>query len=269
MSSVQDIISKINGMAPFEMAEKWDNSGLQVGNPYTGVEKAMIALDVTLDLVETAVREHANVIITHHPLLISPSKRIDFSDICGRIVYLCARHDISVISAHTNLDKAEAGLNDYFAEKLGLTITHKTLSPPETELTEPQTPGIGRIGTLDRELELRQFIKSIKKILGISHLRVTGDVDKIVQSVAVCTGSGGSLVDDFINSGADVFVTGDVKYHEARIAEQNSKAIVDVGHFASEHIAIDLLYEQLSPVFKSAGVDFMKYQKEKDPFTIV
>ena len=120
-------------------------------------------------------------------------------------------------------------------------------------------------------MPLKQFVQKVKQNLDLTHLRVTGDMDLPVEKIAVCTGSGGSLLDLFLKSKADVYITGDIKYHEARRVEEHSKALIDVGHFGSEHMAIDLLFEKLIRAVQNAGLDIqiIKYSEEKDPFNIV
>ena len=115
------------------------------------------------------------------------------------------------------------------------------------------------------------MVAQIKQKLGIEHLRVIGKMTMPVKRIAICTGSGGSLLDDFFKSKADVYVTGDIKYHEARKVEERSKGLIDVGHFGSEHMAIDLLYEKLRPALSKAGlnIELICFKNERDPFTIV
>jgi dinuclear metal center YbgI/SA1388 family protein len=244
------------------------------------VSRIIIGLDVTMPLMEAAEKTNSDLVLTHHPLLISPEKNFDFQNMPGRAICAAARNHISIVSMHTNLDKAHAGLNDYFAARIGIENTRTFLPQKNTGITDGSMPdetnfshmtGMGRIGRLDSPLTLNELALRIKKDLGLVHLRVTGALNKIVREPAVCTGSGGSLVEEFIRSDADVYITGDVKYHEARQIETASKSLIDVGHFGSEHMAVDLLAGQLSTAFSTAGLDIeiIKYLKEKDPFTIV
>ncbi len=271
MATVQDIIDQLNRLAPFDIAESWDNSGLQAGDPAWEADKILIALDVTSAVMQEAVATGSNLVLTHHPLMMTPEKSIDFSTPAGYAIATCARHKISIVSAHTNLDKATAGLNDYFASKIGLTRLVGPLSRGSAGSDPEHDPGIGRLAVPDTPITLEQLIHKIKIGLGLKYLRVSGPMDLTVRKIAICTGSGGSLMPDFLSCGADVYVTGDVKYHEARQAEEASKALVDVGHFGSEQVAIDLMYEKLKPALDNAGIktELICYKKEKDPFTIV
>lgn len=268
MTTVNQVIKIIDAIAPFSLAEPWDNSGLQVGNPDWSVSGIVIGLDVTLPLMEYAKQNALNLVITHHPLMISPEKKIDFSRLPGAVIEWAAKYQIAVISAHTNLDKATNGLNDYFAEKIGLLHCMNDLISSAGSDGEQ---GIGRVCELKRPERLKDLAFQIKKTLGLDHIRFTGDGNLKLKTAAVCTGSGGSLLEDFFKTGADVFITGDIKYHDARQVEEHGKGLIDVGHFGSEHMAISLLYEKLSAQLSKAGTELNieQFKEEKDPFNIV
>ncbi|MCF6248676.1 MAG: Nif3-like dinuclear metal center hexameric protein [Desulfobacula sp.] len=271
MVTIADIIEQLNTFAPFDIAENWDNSGLQVGSQEWEVKKIIIALDVTMPLMEAAKACGANLVITHHPLMINSRNVIDFNTLPGRVIESCAKNRISIVSVHTNLDKTDEGLNDYFAKKIGILNISGNLSDDLSSMQSDQNIGIGRLGEVESELTLSQLATQVKKKLNIDHLRVIGDMTMMVKKIAICTGSGGSLLDDFFCSKADVYITGDIKYHEARKVEELSKGLIDVGHFGSEHMAIDLLYEKLRPALAKAGlkIEMVCFKNERDPFTIV
>lgn len=279
--TVKKIIDIINGFAPFVLAENWDNSGLQAGDPDGEIQKIMVSLDVSEAVMEAACDWGADLVLSHHPLQMNPVKSIDFSKMPGSAIGLAAREHISIISAHTNLDKAVDGLNDYFAQIMGVNCDeslcpdsiisdlNKAVSPLDE--SKGQLQGLGRIGHLKSVLSLRDLALNVKERLGLEHLRVIGDLDLQVDRVALCTGSGGSLMDCFLESSADVYITGDVKYHEARQVEMNHKGLIDVGHFASEVIVVDLLESSLAQALASVGYDIkiQGFKKEKDPFKTV
>ncbi|SDT96241.1 Nif3-like dinuclear metal center hexameric protein [Desulfobacula phenolica] len=271
MVKTKDILGLLNTIAPFDIAEDWDNSGLQAGNLSWEVKKVMIGLDVSLPLMNAAEKWNSDLVLTHHPLMISPEKSIDFNKMPGKAIEIAARQKISIISAHTNLDKAPDGLNDYFASKIGINTTGAFLIDPSSSMPKDAMTGIGRIGYLESPILLKYFVHQIKEKLDLKHLRVTGDMDLPVTTVAICTGSGGSLIDEFLRSGADLYITGDIKYHEARRIEEYSKGLVDVGHFGSEHMAVELLADKLGHAIQMAGLNIQikKFKKEKDPFIIV
>lgn len=274
MTETKDILNLLNTIAPFDLAEKWDNCGLQCGDMNWKVTKILVALDASLKVMDAAQKCKADMVVTHHPLMIHPIRQIEFSKMPGQVIGISHASKISIISVHTNLDKANSGLNDYFSALLGITPVKSLVSPanegqspcPETDMT-----GIGRVGNLKKTILFSQLIQQIKNRLNIPALKVTGDTGMKVKTVAVCTGSGGSLVEEFISSGARVYITGDTKYHEARLIEESGLGLVDVGHFASEYIAIDLLSEKLRTAFDSKGLDIeiKGYRNENDPFIIM
>ena len=271
MLKTKDILQFLNAIAPFDLAEDWDNCGLQAGNLNWDVNKIMIGLDVSLELMKAAQKNNCDLVLTHHPLMIQPEKSFDFSQMPGNVIEIAARQRISVVSVHTNLDKAADGLNDYFARKIGLAETTVFCTDAQVSALSDIAIGMGRIGTLKPRTSLGQLVLQIKERLHLSHLRVTGEMDLPVTRAAICTGSGGSLLDEFLNSGADVYITGDMKYHDARRVEEASKALVDVGHFGSEHMAVELLFDKLKRAVETAGctIEIEQFNQEKDPFTIV
>lgn len=267
------LMELINRIAPFSLAEEWDNSGLQAGDLSWPVKKVMIALDVSEDVMESAEKWGADLVLTHHPLMFRPIKCIDFGTVQGKIILRAALCKISIISAHTNFDKADKGLNDFFADLIGLSDIVNLYEDEKISDKKDQGiyPGIGRQGKLVSPMNLASFAVQIKDRLGIKNLRVTGDENLPIKKAAVCTGSGGSLLDVFFKSGADVFVTGDIKYHEARDIEQAGLGLIDVGHFSSEHIGVDLLAERLDSYATDSGIDIeiRKFKSDRDPFRII
>jgi len=272
--TVQKTIDIINGFAPFDLAESWDNSGLQAGSLDGTVQKIMVSLDVTMAVMEAAREWGADLVLSHHPLQMNPASSIDFGKMPGSAIGLAARERISILSAHTNLDKAADGLNDYFAKIMGVECDQSLYFDEKrgnSGESAGKLQGIGRIGRLQSVLSLQDLARQVKERLKIAHLRVIGDLDLQVNRVAVCTGSGGSLMDCFLSSCAEVYITGDVKYHEARQVEMHHKGLIDVGHFASEVIVVDLLESSLARAVASAGYDIRikGFKKEKDPFKTV
>ena len=267
---IQDIFILLNEIAPFDLSEGWDNSGLQVGTMTGKVKKVMLGLDVSFPLLNFATNKNIDLIITHHPLILHPEKSINFDQMPGKAIETAAKQGFSIISLHTNIDKAMGGLNDYFASSIGFKNTRPFLIDQPVHGLKYEKTGIGRIGFADAKLTLKALVKQIKSKLNLPHLRVTGDIEITVETVAICTGSGGALIEEFIKSGAEVFITGDIKYHDARRVEEFSKGIIDVGHFGSEWMVVDLLFERLSKAFHEAGYDIelIKYKEDKDPFTI-
>jgi len=271
MPTVKQIIDIVDQIAPFALAESWDNSGLQVGDPEWPVSKVLIALDVTEQALVQAEKSGCDMLITHHPLIMSPEKQIDFSKMPGSAILISARSRIAVISAHTNLDKASGGLNDYLAEKLDVSCTDVFLADAVKRETSDPIQGLGRLGRLSERMTLEQLACRIKEKLGMSRVRVIGNPENFVSTAALCSGSGGSLTAQFLGSGMDVYITGDLKYHEAREIEFHGKSAVDVGHFSSESIAVTLLKNRLRQMFDAEKLEIIidTYDQEQDPFLTI
>jgi len=138
-------------------------------------------------------------------------------------------------------------------------------------LTSEDTQGSGRIGKLDKSMNLKSFAASIKTKLGLDHIKIAGNPDLIINHVAVCSGSGSSFVNHFVTSGAQVYVSGDFGYHDARTAEAENLGLVDIGHFASEHLIVDVLANRLDKIISETGIDVKieAYKLEKEPFMIL
>lgn len=271
---VSDIIEVMEEIAPVQLAESWDNPGLQVGDKRWPVEKILISLDPTPTVLKNAAEASVNMLITHHPLVFRPLKSVDLETPVGGIVGTAIRNAIAIYAAHTNLDSAEEGLNDFLAARLGL--TQLTVLAPHggegpDDLSEIQKNGLGRIGDLPEPMELLTLCRTMKQVLGLDSVRLVGDPKRPVSRVAVCTGSGGSLLDRFFSSGADVFVTGDVRYHDARDAEDRQAALIDIGHFGSEHVMVEQLGNRLRAMLagRRMDVEVLTCDVEKDPFVVL
>ncbi|WP_321492618.1 Nif3-like dinuclear metal center hexameric protein [uncultured Desulfobacter sp.] len=271
MPTVKQIIDIIDQIAPFSLAESWDNSGLQAGDPGWQVSKILVALDITDKALSEAKKLGCDMLITHHPLIISPEKQIDFSRMPGSAILTSARSRIALVSAHTNLDKAHGGLNDYLAQKLDIFCTNAFLADGIENETSGLMLGIGRTGTLGKSMTLEQLAWQIKEKLKIARVRIIGDPERMVSTAALCSGSGGSLTTYFLDSGMDVYITGDLKYHEARDIESYGKSAVDVGHFSSESIAVELLKNRLGHMFDADEyeIEIHTYDQEQDPFLTI
>lgn len=365
---VSDIVGIINKIAPFRYAEEWDNVGLQVGDPAAPAERIMVALDAGRDVVEAAVADRCHLLLTHHPLIFTPLKKIATTDPTGNLITLAIRHAVAVVSLHTNFDIADGGVNDLLAQRLGISPCQPLKTTGAEELVKlsvfvPQgyeeqvlealfrfsdvignyrdcsfrtagtgtfTPlagarpfrgevgkrevvaesriellvrgtdvaaavkalgkahpyeepafdlypllnrgeerGLGRIGELATVTTLSEFAVLVKERLGLQGLRYVGDAGRRVKKVALCGGSGASLLRTAQYQGADVLVTGDVKYHEAREAEALGLALVDAGHFATERVMVQGLAARLEKELTESGfaASVIEFAGEREPFT--
>ena len=365
---VTDVIGIINKIAPPALAEAWDNPGLQLGDPVSEVNRIMVALDPSPDVVKSAVAASCQLLVTHHPLFFKPIKSISSSNPHGATIQNAIKGGLSIVSLHTNYDIATDGLNDLLATKIGLSaavplkftasvelvklvvfvpadcleqvrsalfpftamqgkyrdcsfaadgsgtftplegaepysgsvgvlskvhevrlevlIQRKELpralkallaAHPYEEpafdiyplLNEVEKLGLGRIGSLPLPTTLGEYAGLLKKTLSAPALRYVGDPAKRISRVALCSGSGASLLRDAVRAGADVLVTGDIKYHEAREAEDLGLALIDAGHFPTEIIMVQAITERLAQALAMAGYSDCKVEEsrvEADPF---
>lgn len=245
MYKVRDVSNVIEKLAPVCLAEKWDNVGLMVGDFEKSVSKVFICLDVTSENVNQAIESGADMIVSHHPLIFTPLKRVTESTTTGSIVNAIIKNDISVYSAHTNLDHADGGINDILADKLGLENTRRFTDDECIDGDGNPLDNIGRIGYLDSPVELADFKSLVKSILGCRSIRSVGDPSESIQAVALCSGAGGDGIYSAYHAGADVYVTSDIRHHEAQLAFELGINLIDAGHFETENIVCDPLAEYL------------------------
>jgi GTP cyclohydrolase I len=279
--TVKDIITLMETIAPPQLAEKWDNSGLQLGKRDWPVTRILTALDPSPEVVAEATKQKADMLITHHPLLFAPLKSIDLDTPAGDIIGKALEYHLSIYSAHTNLDSVADGLNDILASRLELlniaALQLLASSPdfisPEGEGTlSPARPqGLGRTGELAATTTLRAYSIFVKKQLSLDHVTMIGNPELKIRRVVVCTGSGSGLLDAFYSTGAQVYVSGDFRYHDARTAEANNVGLIDIGHFASEHLMVAALASRLKVECDANGFPVIIHacEIEKNPFVIL
>lgn len=366
-----DIINAMERLAPPGLAEEWDNSGWQVGDPAAPVSKVLLALDITPEVVEEAENNGAQLIICHHPLFFKGIKSVCNDGRAGGLVYRLVRSGTCVYAAHTSLDSAAGGVNDALARALGLADT-RVLKPAYGKLlklvvfvpveyagrvrealgnagagwignyshctfnlrgtgtfypregTSPfigsvgkleqveevrietivrredservvramlgahpyeevaydlyplenkgEPRGLGRLGVLPSAVSLAEFAGMVKKVLQAECVRYGGNSAARVERVAVCGGSGGDLWPLARQRGADVLVTGDVRYHAARDMLAAGINFIDAGHFATERVVLPALQEGLARALEKAGLDGVEItitRRERDAWVCI
>lgn len=236
--SVKDIAKIVSEMAPARLAEDWDNVGLQVGRNEKEVRVILCALDFSAEVLEQATQLHADIIVTHHPAIFRGIKQLTDLDWRTALLLEASRKDIAVYSAHTNLDSVAGGVNDVLANLLELTNV-------EGFSEEDTLQGIGRIGALKEATDLDAFAEKVKRVLKLQHVTVVSAGRK-VHKVAVCGGSGMDFLDYAVQAGADTYVTGDVKYHDAQDAQGKHINLIDATHQATELPVINELADRLA-----------------------
>lgn len=222
---LKTIINKLEEFAPTYLKEEWDNVGLMLGHPDWDISKCYVALDVTDQVIDCAVQNGCNLIVTHHPFLMGDISAINLEEEKGRQIARLLSNKIAVYSMHTNFDSCQGGVNDCLCELLGLSDYHT------------DEPSIFRKGTLDEPVRLRDFITMVKDALHVSYVNYTGDPNRTVKTVAVVGGSGGSMVS--LMKDCDVYLTGEAKYHEYQLAESLGLCMITAGHFETENPALE------------------------------
>lgn len=269
MILVMDILHWLGEYAPFRYAAKWDQCGLQVGDPKGQVDRILVALDPLSAVLREAEERDCQCVVTHHPLIFQPLKSVRGDEYPGSLVLRAARSRLHVIAAHTNLDAAREGTNEHLARLFSLSAMEPLEADPGFQ-GETLYGGMGRIGSLASPTTLGELVAKAADVLGHSGLRVVGDAGGLVHRVAVCTGSGGSLMDLAIRAGCQAFITGDVKYHDAQRAIEAGLALIDVGHFASERLILEPLAAFLRSMAENrqASVQVVVAMSERDPFWV-
>ncbi len=271
-AKVTDVIRAMEAICPSSLSEDWDNVGLQVGHRQWPVNTVWVALDPHPSIVDAAALNQVDLIVTHHPLIFHPIHSVDFCSPIGAAIQTAAVHRISVFAAHTNLDKAAGGVNDVLCDRIGLTC-RKALHVDGDECIPPdkEVQGLGRIGDLPCPMPLAAFTSLIKKKLNLPMVRYSGNPELMVRRVAVCSGSGSGLLNDFLASNAEVYVSGDLRYHDARNIESEKGALIDIGHFGSEHLIVEVLAERLGSLLAGQGfkVSVKACGLERDPFEVL
>lgn len=233
----RELINKLEALAPPSMACDWDNPGLLAGRSGKEVKTVYLALDATDSVIEDAVRCGADMLITHHPLIFSPLKKVNDEDFISRRILKLIQNDISYYAMHTNFDAAPGCMADLAGVRLGLTDTEVLEVMGKAD--DGKDYGIGICGNLPHAMTLREAGEAVKKAYGIPFVTVFGDVEDggpAVRTAAVCPGSGGSTLKEALRWGADVYITGDIGHHEGIDAVANGMAVIDAGHYGIEHI---------------------------------
>lgn len=254
----REIIEKIQVRWPEQYALDWDNVGLLVGDREQEVHHILVALDVTDDVINKAISVGADMIVTHHPMIFSPMKKINSDDFIARRVMRLIKNDICYYAMHTNFDVM--GMADLNAKALQLK------NPSVLDVTYEQDEkreGIGRVGGLAQEMTLEAFAEFVKTAFGIEAVRVYGEPDRVVRKAAVCSGSGKSEVKAALLAGVDVYVTGDVDHHMGIDGAAQNLAIIDAGHYGTEMIFISYMEGELKEMFSQLAVTAVEI---KQPF---
>ncbi len=263
---VKDILEKLNREAPFKLAEEWDNVGLLVGNKDQEISGIIAGLDPTTSLIDEAVSKNCNTIITHHPVIFKPLSSIDTAVAEGRLLQKALQHQLCIIGYHTNFDSANEGVSDVLGRKLQL----EELTPLILSHEAPDT-GLGRIGSYPQPVEKDVFVNYLGSALGLEAIHMAGRLPETIQKVAICGGSGSEFAQLAKRSGADVYISAEIKHSTAVWANENDFCIIDGTHYATEKPAIEFLVNKLKDIAADAGwqIDILLTETEKHPFSVI
>ena len=262
MSTLKAVLGILEEIAPSRAAEDWDNPGLQIGHISQEVGKIFISLDPTLESLRKAVKRNAQVLLTHHPLILNPISSLNRDRYPGDVIFEAIERGVSVIAAHTNLDAVRGGINDGLADLFGLQEVGEL-----EERSDLDERGLGRIGDLPEPVRLSEVTERIKVILGAERIRVVGRKDRRIERIAVVGGAGGGMVALASKKGAQLLITGDVRHHEALEAKALGLALIDAGHFQTEKSALKPFANHLRNCFVEQNMDVIVevYDTEKSP----
>lgn len=258
---VKELTAWIENRYPPQAAEDWDNVGLLVGDDESEIHHIFLALDLTEETLLEAVDAGADMILTHHPMIFTNIRQINNHTFTGRKILTLIRKGISYYAMHTNYDIL--GMADLSAEYLKLRET-SVLSV--TEEKDGKQEGFGRAGLLPEKMTLKECALFVKNALKLKDVKVYGPLDEKVERAAVCTGSGKSMIDEAIRSGAQVYITGDIDHHTGIDTVARGMALIDAGHYGTEYIYMEAMKKELKQAFPDLPVSCAAV---KNPYTIL
>ncbi|GAA1364019.1 Nif3-like dinuclear metal center hexameric protein [Streptomyces beijiangensis] len=270
MPRLSEVLSALDALWPPERAESWDAVGTVCGDPDAEITTVLLAVDPVQEIADEAAKLGAQLIVTHHPLYLRGTTTVAASTFKGRVVHTLIKQDIALHVAHTNADSADPGVSDALAGALGLRVVRPLVPDP----TDPAgRRGLGRICELDHPLPLREFaaVAAARLPATAQGIRVAGDPEALIRTVAVSGGSGDSLFDQVRSAGVDAYVTADLRHHPVSEATQHSPlALVDAAHWATEWPWCEQAAAQLDEISDRNGWGLRTHVSRTvtDPWTV-
>ncbi|MGO2112605.1 MAG: Nif3-like dinuclear metal center hexameric protein [Pseudoclavibacter sp.] len=267
MTTLQHLLDTIENLWPARRAEAWDSIGLVSGDPTAEVSRVLLAVDAVDDTIGEALESGAQLLLTHHPLLLRGVTTVAETTYKGRVLARLIRGGCALVAAHTNADVVERGTSGELARRLGLENTSPIVPTPG----EPDV-GLGRIGTLPESVTLGQLAGALARILPATAtgIRVAGAYDAPVQRIALCGGAGDSLLSDVAVTAADVYITSDLRHHPASEAVERAQLrngrpfLIDTSHWASEWLWLEAAAAQLREAHPD--LDVAVSERNTDPW---
>lgn len=248
----------IEKICPSETAESWDNCGFQLDMGSAGINTVLVSLEVTGAVIEEAAACGAQMILTHHPLLFSGIKKIEQTDVIGNYLIRLIQAGISVYSCHTSFDKLKDGNNDYF----GLLLEFQDVRPFDAD------NGFCRRGQTPFDMTFAEMIRKVSEELAVEerYFKWVGDLTRQIKTVSWCTGAGSEFILDAKKEGCDLYITGDLKYHEAQMAKESGICVLDIGHYGSEKIFTGNMADMLREATFGTDLEVLESQLDLNPF---
>lgn len=260
-----DVMKVLEDLAPLRYAESWDNVGLLVGDPQAEIARVLVTVDYTSAVAEEAVTGGAALVVAYHPVMFAPVKRVPHHALWAEAV----RRGIALYSPHTALDVARGGTNDFLADACGMHESERRALRPHAAKAgraEPDGIGLGRIGAVV-SMSRAELVERIKSELALEYLLVSGPTAAAAGTVAVAAGSGGDLLEEAIGAGAGVFVTGEIRHHDALAAARRGVTVIATLHSNSERAAVRAYARRLGE--RLHGVAVTASQADEDPFVVM
>lgn len=261
-ATLQDVVDVADRLWPFRLQEDWDASGLAVGRPERPVRRIHLAVDAVASVVAEAVDAGADLLLTHHPLLLRGVTSVAADGFKGRAIHDLVEGGCALLSCHTNADAARRGVSDALIAACG--VNPEDAAPLVPDAADPRV-GLGRVGTLEHPVTLAELAERLALRIppAVQGLRVAGEPELRIGTVAVCGGSGDSLFDTVRAHGADVYVTADLRHHPASEAreralgpgEHGTPALIDAAHSASEALWLPWAAEDLQRALSARGFE--------------
>ena len=256
----EEFIEIMEEIAPTKAYKEIDNSGPQIYSGADEVHKVLVCLEINMDVLKEAVEKGADMILTHHPLIFTPEQFIDYDDFPGRYIHEAVKNGISVYSSHLAFDFAPKGNNTYLAFLLGLTYVNTGSLDDEWR------------GVLEKPMSFEEAVRHVEETLKLpqNYVRCVDGGREEIRTVGLCTGAGGNYITSAVRHGCDLFITGDLKLHEAQYAKACGLSVIDAGHYGTEKIFVENMAHQIyaRSAEKGLDIDVIMAEANTNPYII-
>jgi len=260
---VNEIINRLNSILPESIQESYDNTGSQILFPDDKIRRIYVCLDADFNTVGDAIKKGCNLIISHHPLLFRPVKKIIANESRSKIVIDIISNEISLYSIHTNFDRVMyKTLSDFLGYPGSIPLLH-------AEKLESKETGFGSYIVLEKEKNFSEILYNTKNSLGLDYIIYSGEENRAIKSIAFVNGAGGGSIEKIIAiHNPDCIITGDVSYHHAKYAIDSGTAVIDAGHFGTEFIFKKMLAQSIEEVLYDEKIELLISEVEKNPLKV-